>query len=59
MSGSIHAELYKKAREEVLEGKDMDIPEVYICHVCGFTHVGKPPEKCPVCGLGSEKFKKF
>jgi len=55
----IHAELYKKAREEVLEGKDIDISEVYICPVCGYTHVGKPPGKCPVCGLGSDKFKKF
>jgi len=55
----IHAELYKKAKEAVEKGSDADIGEVYICPVCGYTHVGTPPDKCPVCGLPSEKFKKF
>ena len=55
----IHAELYKKAKEAVEKGSDADVGEVYICPVCGYTHVGTPPDKCPVCGLPSEKFKKF
>lgn len=30
----------------------------YICTVCGYVHEGeRPPEKCPICGVGSEKFK--
>ncbi len=55
----IHAELYKKAKAEVEKGKDMDIGEVYICPVCGYTHIGDPPDHCPVCGITKDKFKKF
>lgn len=56
----IHLDLYRSAREEVENGKDMDISSIYICPVCGYTYVGEnPPEKCPVCGLPREKFKKF
>lgn len=30
----------------------------YICTVCGYIYEGKePPEKCPICGVGKEKFK--
>lgn len=29
----------------------------YICSVCGYAHVGDtPPERCPDCGVGPEKF---
>ena len=55
----IHANLYREAKEKVKEGKDMEIGEIYICPVCGYTHIGKPPENCPVCRVSSEKFKKF
>ncbi len=55
----IHAELYSQAKKEVSEGKDIEIGEIYICPVCGYTHIGTPPEKCPVCGVPSSKFKKF
>jgi rubrerythrin len=55
----IHAELYRKAKQEVSQGKDLEISEVYICPVCGYTHEGEPPEKCPVCGASRDKFKKF
>jgi rubrerythrin len=27
------------------------------CSVCGYVHSGEtPPDKCPVCGAGSDKF---
>ena len=55
----IHAELYKKAKDSVESGKDAEIQDIYICPVCGYTHVGSPPDKCPVCGESSDKFKKF
>ena len=30
----------------------------YVCQVCGYVHEGdNPPEKCPVCGVGPDKFK--
>ena len=56
----IHASLYSMAQQKLEEGKDIEGKKVYICPVCGYTHYGdEPPEKCPVCGLPSEKFKEF
>ena len=29
----------------------------FVCQVCGYVHEGdEAPDKCPVCGVGSEKF---
>ena len=29
----------------------------WVCSVCGYVHEGDAaPEKCPVCGVGAEKF---
>lgn len=55
----IHAELYKKAKEAAEKGKDVEIGAVYICSVCGHTAVGKPPDRCPICGAPREKYKAF
>ena len=55
----IHSRLYSEAKEKVKSGKDIEIDEIYICPVCGYTHIGKPPQTCPVCNIPSEKFKKF
>ena len=55
----LHTEIYKRAKSEVEKGRDLRLEEIYICPVCGYTHIGKPPDHCPVCGLTSNKFKKF
>ncbi|KAA0011564.1 MAG: rubrerythrin family protein [Thermoplasmata archaeon] len=55
----IHAELYQKARQAVENGNDMQINEIYICPICGYTHVGIPPDRCPICGASKEKYEKF
>lgn len=50
-----HAALYKKAIDT------LDAPQAcdyYICKVCGHTHEGKAPEKCPVCGANERAFFK-
>lgn len=51
--------------EELKNAKDLDgTPEIksetkWGCEICGYVHYGdNPPEKCPVCGVGSENFKK-
>lgn len=32
----------------------------WVCKVCGYVHEGDtPPEKCPICGVPSEKFDKL
>ena len=55
----IHAEMYKKAKEAVEAGKDIQIGDIYICPICGFTVEGTPPDKCPVCAARKESFAKF
>ncbi len=54
-----HAELFKRAKEAVEEGKDADFGDIYVCEVCGYTIEGEAPDKCPICGAPIEKFKKF
>lgn len=55
----IHSKMYGDAKEVSADGKDIDLAELYVCPVCGFTHEGEPPECCPVCGVKSERFRKF
>lgn len=55
----IHAEMYGDARKLAQDGKDIDIAEVYICPTCGFTHIGEPPDRCPVCKVKKENFTVF
>ncbi|MGQ9569245.1 MAG: rubrerythrin family protein [Thermodesulfovibrionales bacterium] len=52
----IHAELYKKALENL--GKNPEI-DYYVCQVCGNTVEGDPPDKCPICGALKKMFKKI
>lgn len=54
-----HSELYGKAKEMVETDKDADFEEIHTCEVCGYTHVGELPEKCPVCNVKQNKFRKF
>ena len=55
----VHHELYKAALEAVESGKDLEKKDIYICPVCGYTHEGDPPDKCPVCGAVKKVFKKI
>ena len=54
----IHADLYKMAKEEAEKEKDIGIDEIYICPVCGYTHIGEPID-CPICGASKDKFRRF
>lgn len=55
----IHAEMYRKAKETVETGRDMEVGKVYICSICGFTGEGELPDRCPICGALKENFKIF
>ena len=33
--------------------------DIWVCTSCGFTMDGQPPDKCPVCGVSKDKFRKF
>ncbi len=48
-----HAKLYEKALEHLISE---DIPEYFICSVCGYVADSVIPDKCPICGAPSEKF---
>lgn len=51
-----HAELYKKAMNDMLSDRETDY---YVCQVCGYVNEDEAPEKCPVCGAVKTKFKKI
>jgi rubrerythrin len=55
----VHAGLYKRAKESVDKGEDLEYFPVQVCGVCGFTVEGEAPDKCPVCGSPKNKFVKF
>jgi rubrerythrin len=55
----IHASLYDRARKAISQGKDVELPALHICPVCGFTMEGQAPERCPVCGAPKDKFVSF
>lgn len=57
----IHVDMFSQAREYALKEKDMPIggDKVYICPICGFTHIGEHKDACPVCHCKSELFVAF
>ncbi len=55
----IHHTLYEKALKAAEDGKDLEKQDIYVCPVCGYTHEGALPDKCPVCGVSKDKFKKI
>ena len=55
----IHSAMYSEARQTAKEGKDVELGDVYICPVCGYTVEGELPDTCPVCGASKDKFVKF
>ncbi|MBM4149522.1 MAG: rubrerythrin family protein [Lentisphaerae bacterium] len=52
----IHQGMYLKALEAVKAGKDLPAGLIFVCAVCGNTVNGAPPEKCPICGVGRDRF---
>ena len=55
----IHAEMYADARKAAEANQDIAAGPIYICPVCGFTHIGEPPDKCPVCNTKRDRFKSY
>ena len=53
---STHADLYKKAMNDMLAERDT---KYFVCQVCGYIAEDQAPEKCPVCGAVQSKFKKM
>jgi len=54
-----HAAMFQKAKKAVDKGKDVRLGPVRVCTVCGWTHEGAAPDKCPICGASKDKFQTF
>ena len=52
----VHYSLYIEASRQLKEGSDLPDAKIYVCSVCGNTVLDEAPEKCPVCGVGADKF---
>ncbi len=52
---AVHAKLYQIALEAAEQGKDLEV-EFYLCPVCGYIEIGKPSERCPICGNPPDRF---
>lgn len=51
---SIHADMYKKASDTLLNDKDQ---KYFVCNICGYISEDEAPEKCPICGAVKTRFK--
>lgn len=51
----VHAELYKKALEQLGSNETVDL---YLCTVCGHIAEESAPDVCPLCGAKKQAFKK-
>jgi rubrerythrin len=52
-----HEVYYQEAIDALAAGQKIPDDDYYVCPVCGHTHRGTPPEKCPVCGLPGKRFE--
>jgi rubrerythrin len=55
----IHHKLYDKMYQEVKAGQTPKDTVYYVCPVCGNTVEGNAPDKCPICGVPGNRFKKI
>lgn len=54
----IHHGLYHQALKDLEAAKKSPIKPYYVCQHCGNTVEGEAPERCPVCGVTKNMFKK-
>ena len=54
-----HGDFYERALKALKQKNDLELKDLHICTVCGYTVEGAPPEKCPTCGEGREKFMRM
>jgi rubrerythrin len=51
-----HHALYAEALKAVKSGQDLPAQKIQVCSICGHTHHGDAPDRCPVCGAPAERF---
>ncbi len=55
----VHEALYCKALEALKNHETAPAVDYYVCPVCGYTHEGTAPDKCPVCGTPGKRFERI
>lgn len=53
----VHEGLFKDALASM--GDSIGKFEIWVCPICGFTHIGVPDDRCPVCNTPSDRFEKI
>lgn len=51
-----HAAFFERAKDAADQDNDLDLDDVGVCEVCGYTVEGEPPERCPICKAKRERF---
>lgn len=54
-----HAAFFERAMDAVRNERDLDLGQVGVCEVCGYTVESEPPERCPICKAKRERFRVF
>ncbi len=54
---NVHETLYRQALANL--GGEAPEGDYYVCPICGYTHLGAAPDKCPVCGALGSKFERI
>ncbi len=52
----VHAELYRKALDELEQPRDVEC--YYVCSLCGNTVANEPPDECPICKAKAKAFER-
>jgi rubrerythrin len=55
----VHHALYSKALSAVQSKQKLPEQAMFICTVCGDVAEGCAPERCPICGVGREKYREI
>jgi len=55
----IHAKMYTHAKSVASQNKDINLKDLYICPLCGYTTEEEVSDYCPVCGAKKDVFKQF
>lgn len=53
----VHENLFRHALSTL--GEQPELFDYYVCPVCGYTHAGSAPERCPVCGAPGSRFERI
>ncbi len=54
-----HKRLFEKAIRAVEKERDVELGQIVVCNVCGFTIEGEIPDKCPLCNAAKERYSVF